>query len=348
MALTALIVGLGSIGRRHARNWSTLGLGPVWVCRQTDNPQPETVDVQRTFTDLAEALAAGPDVVFVTNPTHLHVVTALAAVRAGCHILVEKPLGASLDGVVELLREAHDRGRHVMVGYDFRFHPGLARMRDLLQQGAIGRPLSSRAEMGEYLPGWHPWEDYRQSYAARREMGGGPVLTLSHELDSVCWLLGQPTEVLCATANTGALEIDTEEVAEILLRFPDDVLASVHVDYLRRPPQRTIEVTGSEGILRWEYEANRLLVYAPGTREWRIEQGRPTFDRNDMFLDQTRAVAARIRGANQSPLPTGDEGAALLRVALAALQSAREGRTVELSDSPDDAPVSLTPSPTAL
>jgi predicted dehydrogenase len=330
--LAALVVGLGSIGRRHARNWAQLGLGPVWVCRQTDNPQPEAVAADRHFTRLDEALAAGPDVVLVTNPTHLHVPTALAAVRAGCHVFLEKPLGATLDGVDDLIAEAAGRGRHLMVGYNLRFHPGLARLRDLLHQGAIGRPLSLRAEVGEYLPGWHPWEDYRHTYAARRAMGGGPVLTLSHELDSVCWLLGRPVQVTCATAHSGVLEIDTEDIAEILLRFPPDVLAAVHVDYLRRPPRRFVEATGEDGVLRWEYEENRLLVYAPATREWRVELGRPAFARNDMFLAQARAVAARVQGreVEPSPLPTAEEGAHVLRVALAALQSAAEGRTVAL------------------
>ena len=333
MPLTALVVGLGSIGRRHARNWTQLGLGPVWVCRQTDNPQPEAVAVDRHFARLDEALAAGPDVVLVTNPTHLHVSTTLAAVRAGSHVFVEKPIGATLDGVDELIAAAAAGGRQLVVGYNLRFHPGLARLRELLHQGAVGRPLSLRAEVGEYLPGWHPWEDYRHTYAARREMGGGPVLTLSHELDSVCWLLGQPTQVTCATAHSGVLEIDTEDAAEILLRFPPDVLASVHVDYLRRPPRRIVEITGEDGVLRWEYEENRVLVYAPATREWRVELGSPAFDRNAMFLAQARAFAVRVQGleVEPSPLPSAAEGAHVLRVALAALQSAAEGRRITLS-----------------
>lgn len=329
-----LVVGLGSIGRRHARNWAALGLGEVWLCQQAGRPQPELPGVKKpAFPSLQAALAAGPDVVVVSNPTSLHVATARAAVDAGSHVLVEKPLGASLVGVADLLEAADRQQVRVMVGYNLRFHPGLARLRDLLHAGAIGRPLSARAEMGEYLPGWHPGEDYRSSYSGRADLGGGPVLTFSHELDALCWLLGRPARVTCLAARVSSLEITTEDVAEMALQFAGGAVASVHVDYFRRPPRRSIEILGEDGILRWEYDENRLLVYAPATGEWRLEAGDPRFERNDMFLAELRAVAARVAGEtnpNGAPLATGQEGAAILALALAALRSAADGRTIIL------------------
>lgn len=331
MSLRALVVGLGSIGRRHARNWAALGLGEVWVCRRTTSvPEPAGVEA-RHFDRLGDALAAQPDVVVVCNPTSRHVPTALAAVRAGCHVLVEKPLGASLDGVADLLQASAQHGRHVMVGYNLRFHPLLARARALLLAGAIGRPVSARAEAGEYLPGWHPWEDYRNSYSARRDLGGGPILTLSHELDSLCWLMGRPDRLVCLAGHTSSLELDTEDVAEVGLAFAGGALGTVHVDYVRRPPRRYLEVIGEDGVLRWEYDENRLLVYAPGSRQWRVEEGDPAFTRNDMFLDELRHFAACALGEADRPLIDGRQGAAILAVALAALRAAADGRRVDLA-----------------
>lgn len=340
--MNLLVVGLGSIGRRHARNWAALGLGEVWMCQQAGRAVPNPRDVEgRVFPSLDAALAAGPDVVVVSNPTSLHVPTAQAAVDAGCHVLMEKPLGASLAGVADLLAAAERQHVQVMVGYNLRFHPGLARLRDLLHAGAIGRPLSARAEMGEYLPGWHPGEDYRQSYSGRADLGGGPVLTFSHELDALCWLLGRPARITCLASHVSSLEITTEDVAEMAVQFAGGTLASVHVDYLRRPPRRSIEILGEGGILRWEYDENRLLVYAPATREWRVEAGDPRFERNDMFLAEARAVAARVAGGADpvvSPLATAQEGAAILALALAALGSAAEGRTINLESDEERAP----------
>ncbi len=331
--MRALIVGLGSVGRRHARNWAALG-GEVWVCRQTSNPQPEPLGFSpRLFSDLDQALAAQPEVVIVTNPTSLHAATACAALRAGAHVLVEKPIGHTLDGMCELLALAS--GKVLMVGYNLRFVPGLQRLRELLHHGAIGRPLSVRAEMGEYLPDWHPWEDYRRSYSAQSALGGGPLLTFSHELDSVCWLLGAPLAVTAVARRVSALEVDTEDVAEIILEFPNGSLASVHVDYLRRPPRRGIEIVGEEGLLRWEHDADRVLRFAPATREWLVEEGDPRSTRNDSFLRELREFQGRIQGEPGGIGASGEQGAAVLAIALAALRSSAEGRRVDLISEPE-------------
>jgi predicted dehydrogenase len=326
--MKALVVGLGSIGRRHARNWARLKLGEVLVCRSTRQPQPEPLGVPaREFAALDEALNERPDVVLVTNPTSLHLATAVRALEAGAHVLIEKPISHTLDGVDRLVQ----REREVTVGYNLRFHAGLQRLRHLLTQGAIGKPLTVRAEVGEYLPDWHPWEDYRASYSGRRDLGGGAVLTFSHEIDSVYWLLGMPSSVTAVASHTSALEIDTEDVAEIVLAYPNGALASIHVDYVRRPTRRQVEVVGEEGTLRWEFEANRLSRYAPATREWIVEQGDSRFERNDMFAAELCEFSARAAGAAQDTIGAdARQGIDVLRIALAALRSADEGRRIAL------------------
>jgi predicted dehydrogenase len=329
--LRALVVGLGSIGRRHARNWVALGLGPVAVCRQTHTTQPEPLGVAvQEFTDLGRALAERPDVVLITNPTSLHVETACTALQAGAHLFVEKPLSHAFQGVADLIEEAKRRQKTLMVGYNLRFHPGLIRFKQLIEQGAIGQPVSARAEAGEYLPDWHPWEDYRASYSGRVDLGGGALLTFSHELDSLCWVLGAPSRVVAMAAHASLLEIATEDVAELVLQFPNRALASVHVDYLRRPPSRSLEIVGEEGVLRWEYDANRILRYAPGTRQWRVEEGDPRFQRNDMYLAELQHFAACVRGELDRPLIDGQQGAAVLGITLAALKSSTAGRAIDL------------------
>jgi predicted dehydrogenase len=329
--LCALVVGLGSIGRRHARNWAALGLGPVAVCRQTRSPQPEPLGIDaREYTDLDHALADRPDVVLVTNPTSLHVETACKAVQAGAHVFVEKPIAHRLEGVADLIAEATQRQKTLMVGYNLRFHPGLVRFKELLGQGAVGRPVSVRAEVGEYLPDWHPWEDYRASYSGRVQLGGGALLTFSHELDSLCWLLGAPSRLVAMAAHASSLEIDTEDTAELILQFPNGPLASVHVDYLRRPPRRSLEVVGEEGVLRWEYDENRIMRYAPGTRQWQVEEGDRRLQRNDMYMAELQHFAACVRGELDRPLVDAQQGAAVLAITLAALKSSTGGRAIDL------------------
>jgi predicted dehydrogenase len=208
----------------------------------------------------------------------------------------------------------------------------LSRLKALLDAGAVGRVVSARAEAGEYLPGWHPWEDYRAGYSARSDLGGGAVLTFSHELDALCWLLGAPRRLTALAAHASSLEIGVEDVAEIALEFETGALGSVHVDYVRRPPRRTVEVVGELGSLRWEFERNRLELYDLNTGQWRIEQGDARFERNQMYLDELRHFAACARGELAQPLIDGEQGAAILVIALAALRSAREGRAVDFRD----------------
>jgi predicted dehydrogenase len=329
--MKGLVVGLGSIGRRHARNWAMLDLGPLAICRQAKMPQPEPLGVDATeYHDLDQALdCERPDVVLVTNPTALHVSTACSGLQAGAHVLTEKPLGSSLDGVADLLEMARRTQKKLRVAYNYRFHPGLARLKALVDQHAIGRIVSGRAEVGEYLPDWHPWEDYRRSYSGRRDLGGGVVLTLSHDIDALCWVLGAPRRVTALAAHASSLEIDVEDVADMVFEFESGAIGSVHVDFLRRRPQRCIELVGENGVLRWEHEGNRVLQYLPATRQWRVEEGDPNFQRNQMYLDELREFV----GDKALPrLADGEQGAAVLAIALAALRSSSEGRTVDFRE----------------
>jgi predicted dehydrogenase len=177
-----LIAGLGSIGRRHLRNLQALGVQlPNILLYRTGRstlPDEELAGFQ-VETDLAIALAHKPSAVIVSNPTALHMDVAIPAAQAGCHLLIEKPISHSDQRVDELLAAVQKSGSRVLVGYHFRHHPGLQQVKSLLEQHEIGRPLSFHAHWGEYLPGWHPWEDYRQGYSARNTLGGGVILTLS-------------------------------------------------------------------------------------------------------------------------------------------------------------------------
>jgi predicted dehydrogenase len=240
-----------------------------------------------------------------------------------------------MTGVQALLDLARSAGRHLMVGYNLRFHPQLARLKALVEACAVGRIVSARALVGEYLPDWHPWEDYRGSYSGRRDLGGGAVLTFSHELDALCWLLGAPRRVTALVAHASTLEVETEDVAEIILQFETGALGSAHLDYVRRPATRQIEVIGENGVLRWHQHANRLEHYLADTRQWRVEEGDPAYERNQMYVDELHHVVRCVRGELERPMVDGEQGAAVLAVALAALRSAAEGSTIDFGDADD-------------
>ena len=173
-----LIVGLGSIGRRHFRNLIALGEKDIVLLRSHRATLPDDeLAGYSVETDLSEALKKyQPDAVIIANPTALHLDIAIPCANAGCSILIEKPISNSLDRVDELASALRQGGGQLLVGFQFRFHPTLQKAAQLLKDHAIGKPLSFHAHWGEYLPNWHPWEDFKQGYAARPDLGGGVIL----------------------------------------------------------------------------------------------------------------------------------------------------------------------------
>src|SRR5205085_2037070 len=241
----------------------------------------------------------GSGVALICTPTHLHVSGALAAARAGCHLFIEKPLGHSLECVDVLLEEIARRRLRTLVGCNFRFHPAMRELKRLVGDGVAGRLVSARAQFGQYLPDWHPWEDYRQGYSARREMGGGIVLDRVHELDYLRWLMGNVKEVCALTGRLSNLEIDSEDTAEILLRFESGAFGSVHMDYVRRDYDCRLEIIGEEGTLQWSYENHAVSWFTGRGRAWRRTEW-PDYDPNDMYLEQMRHFLAVVEGNEPS------------------------------------------------
>ena len=181
-----LIAGLGSIGRRHFRNLRLLGENDIILLRSHKATLPD--DELAGFpveTELDVALKKHePDAVIVANPTSLHLDVAIPAAEAGCHILLEKPISGSLERVDQLEVAASRSGSQILVGFQFRFHPTLRKAAELIAAGELGKVLTIHAHWGEYMPNWHPWEDYRQTYACARGSGrrGDPYADASARL----------------------------------------------------------------------------------------------------------------------------------------------------------------------
>jgi predicted dehydrogenase len=328
-----LIAGLGSIGRRHMRNLVALGERDLILYRtgKATLPDEELAGFPQV-SDLHEALAKHkPDAVIIANPTALHLDVAIPAARAGCAILLEKPVSHSSARLDDLTQAMEASDTKVLMGFQFRFNPALTRARHMLSTGEIGRVLSAHVQFGEYLPGWHPWEDYRQSYAARHDMGGGVVLTQCHALDYLPWLVGRVEAVWGFTARLGELELEVEDAAEIALRFEGGALAGLHLDFYQRPPVHRLEIAGTEGSLHANLLDGTLSVFRPERGLWESMDPPHGWERNSMFLEEMRHFVAVTRGEAQPSCGLQD-GIRVQSLVDAIHQSNRSARMVRLQE----------------
>jgi len=336
-----LIAGLGSIGRRHFRNLIGLGEKELFLLRSHHATLPaDELAGYPVETNVEEALEKHkPNAVIVANPTALHLDVAIPAAQAGCHILLEKPIANSLERVNELREAAQKSGSRILVGFQFRHHPTLLKSRELIQQGALGKVLTVHAHWGEYLPQWHPWEDYRQSYAARADLGGGVIVTLTHPIDYLRFILGEVDSLWSFNGHLSPLELDVEDIAEIGLAFASGAVGGVHLNYVQRPPVHRMEIVGTRGTFRWD-NADGILHFhkmpapfgsysdnppAPVIESFSPPEG---FDRNQLFVAQTRHFLETVRGESE-PVCTLEDGIQALRLALAARESASTGQAVD-------------------
>jgi predicted dehydrogenase len=326
-----LIAGLGSIGRRHLRNLKSLGESNVVLLRSHRSTLPdEELRGYPIETDIGQALKRHrPDAVIVTNPTSLHLDVAIPAAEAGCAILLEKPISHSLNGVDKLRAAMNRNEAPVVVGFQLRYHPGLVRARGLIADGRLGRVLSSRVHFSEYLPAWHPWEDYKQGYAARSDLGGGVLLTQCHSLDYLPWLVGPVVSTWGYLAKVSDLDIDVEDSAEIAVQFADGSPGSLHIDFAQQPSSHRVEIAGSRGSVSCDLVTGTTRFYDVHTQEW-DEQGLPQgWERNAMFVEEMQHFLAVARG-NAEPACTLQDGIRVMHLIAAIQESNRSGRRVNL------------------
>ena len=318
--LRALVVGYGSIARRHVRNLRTLAQGArIATLRRAPDSPP--VGVEAVLTDWGQVSKFAPDVALVTSPATHHVKDALKALDVGAHVLIEKPLAASLSGLDRLRDTARQTDRVVLVAYPFRFYEPLQIVKDAIIGDAVGRILSARAEVGMYLPDWRPGIDYRTSVSAARSLGGGALLELSHEFDLIRWLVGDCEAVFAHCGRVSELEVDVEDIADVLLRFASGAHGSVHLDFLQRVPHRCLRIVGATGTIRWELEGDRAQLWQVATGTWTDLQT-ASVGRNDMYLNELSHFLECARG-EASPAVSLEDGESALRIALAAHASAQ-------------------------
>jgi len=326
--LKFLIVGLGSIGKRHLDNIRIIDPDAeitIWHTRSRRGTGQAGV-AREVFCN-EEAISLKPDIAIIANPASAHIPIAQKLSQEGIDLFIEKPLSSTIEGINELLQIQKTTGNLIMVGYNLRFHPALKMLKQCITEGKIGKLVSIRAEVGQYLPDWRPGTDYRLSVSAQKELGGGAVLELSHEIDYTRWLAGEITSVMSMTDHVSDLDIDVEDSAEIIMSFSSGALGSIHLDMTQRTPARFCKVIGTLGTAIWDGASDSVMIFTTETNQWNQTNPVGKTDRNSLYLSEMEHFISCCRNRNE-PAVTVSDGKRVLEIALAALESSRDKRCI--------------------
>jgi predicted dehydrogenase len=319
-----LVVGVGSIGERHLRCFAATGRASVTLCELNPDLRrtvAERYSVAEVFGDLDAALAAKPEVVVVCTPAHLHTPMALAAVRAGAHVLIEKPLSTTPDGIDELQREVEQRRAVAGVAYVYRAHPALGAMRDAIRNGRFGEPVQLVATCGQHFPLYRP--AYRTIYYKDRATGGGAVQdALTHVVNAAEWLVGPVTRLAADTDHKVLDGVTVEDTVHVLTRH-GAVMGCFSLNQYQAPNETAITVIGTRGTARFEYHESRWRWMTEPGGAW-TDEAIPPLERDTLFVRQAGAFLDAVEGAG-GPACSLAAARQTLEVNLAILRSADGG-----------------------
>lgn len=330
-----LIVGAGSAGTRHLAIAKSLFPDAVIALLTNRINVNGALNPDFHFTSGSDAINFYPDIAIISgaSSTRMEICTALAI--SGCHLLIEKPISNSIEGVANLIKICQDKKSILAVGYNLRFDESLITFRDLIISQIIGKPLLINCEVGQFLPSWRENIDYRESVSANRKLGGGVLLELSHEIDYLNWIFGSIKWVRATVMKQSSLEIDVEDSAFLTLgienRINPELIANLSMDFIRQDKRRNCVVVGDKGTLRWDGVNQEVSLLKKDETIWTIlfKAKSPI---NDSYLKEWNDFVNCINSGH-SPKATGVDGLHVLEVIESALESAPTGTQIQVNRS---------------
>jgi predicted dehydrogenase len=325
--LKVLVVGYGSIGKRHIENLSKLKNIEILVCTKRKYDRFLKQNKCEIYATLSDCVKENPHFAIIANETQFHVKTALFLAKCNIHLLIEKPISHSLTKLNELLTIVEKKKLIVLVGCNFRFHPSLVLMKNIILKGDLGRVISAQVENGSFLPNWHSYENYQNGYAARNDLGGGAVLTCIHEIDYLYWFFGNIREVLSITGKFSDLKIKSEDLSAIILKFKNNIIAETHLDYFQQPSARNCKIIGTKGSLTWNIESNTVKFYDIKNKKWVEKLKQKNYDLNKTYIKELNHMIECIEGKTK-PINDLSDGIYTLKISLAIKKSSKLKKTL--------------------
>ena len=293
----AVVIGSGSIGQRHIRNLRTLGITDIFALRtrQGSSQDLDPALEVKELGDWSQLPELKPDVAIVSNPTSLHLETIERCLPNVRGVFIEKPLAASLADVEALLKQIKERRVVSFVGYNLQFHPAVKALQKFLTDDAVGKPLLFQCQVGQWIEDWHPHEDFREAYFARKDLGGGVLLTLIHEIHLAMELLGAADKVTCLLPSYEALPVDVEVVADVMISHSSNAVSQIHLDMIQRPAHRCGVISCERGWISYNLAGNSVSAQTVDHTEPVTIWNDPGYNVNASYLEEMETFLNCVR-----------------------------------------------------
>lgn len=312
-----LVVGLGSMGRRRLRNLTHIGGHELagmepWADRATEVATESGIEV---FPSLEAGLAWKPDALVISTPPDQHTPIALEAARNGLPFFTEASV--VVHGMDELIAAVESAGTVAAPSCTMRFHPAVQVLRERLARGTIGRPLAFTHHVGQYLPDWHPWEDYRTYYVSQRDTGAAREI-VPFELNWLTYLFGPVSDLAALRGKVSDLEVDIDDIYSGVFAFENGVQGSMVIEVVSRPAIRRARIAGELGTLIWDWNGHVVQEWRADTGVWEDFPDPPPVQgpggewvAENMYIEEMRGYLAAIEGTAPWPLPLREDQALL-------------------------------------
>lgn len=302
-----LVVGFGSIGKRHVTNLQKIS-EDLYI-EVFDEDQTKLEEVEKLGAKIANPNSIDSeeyDCVLICTPPITHVDLAIRALKSNSNVFIEKPLSHNLEKLDELVQLRNEKNLLVFVGYSFRFNKGLNQVKEIVEERKFGKILHVSSYFGQFLPDWRPNQDFKESYTLRKELGGGIVLDSSHELDYLTWIFGKPESIQSNYVSTDILPSNAEAICDVILKFSNNLLATIHIDFVRRKYKRTLEILTENSIIEWSLGDNTLKIFDVESDSSKIISSQETI--NDMYIEELKHVIHCIKNYKNSDIISLENG----------------------------------------
>ena len=305
-----IIVGYGSIGKRHSKNIKKISNHQIVLFREINKKNTDGYEEIYNYEDI---LKLDPLFVLICNPTKYHYEILKFCVKNNLNFLCEKPLVSSIKQYKSIKKISNLYKGIGRVAYNLRYHPIIIKIKELMLKKEIGQIIYSRFFVGQYLPDWRKNTNYLINYSAHNNLGGGVILDLSHEIDIAEYLFGNPNKnPISLTEKISNVTIDSEDISEIIYKTNSNVFVSIHMNYLIREKTRKIFMFGTNGSINADLISGEIEI-SKNKNKKKLKR-KINFNINDMYIKLIEDYIATINNNknNNKKLPSINDSSSLL------------------------------------